>query len=652
MATIYTDYRNHTRFYLSWDVAQQDIANNRSLINWTTGVQAQSGWNPFWGSNAIRINSVYIDGQGNLASGTWSNISLVSNQTLPLRSGSIWVGHNGDGTKNISASVSGWFFQNGDVGSSGNLTAPTIPRNSQVTTDKTSYVLGEPISVYTNRKSGTFTHTITLRNQNASGTILKQFTNVADAATWTPDAGEITTMENLIPNSNVLSVYVEQWNNQISQGSNTTVPFNLADANPVFTDFTYRDSNETVVAITGDDQVLVKGQSILETKITSSNKMVAVKGSSPSQYGIVYDGVTVQIPYQSTGDVVGTITSVTTIGQRTLLVTATDSRTNNTSVAKQVMVYDYTAPTIESTILRENNFGTDTTIHLNGVWNPLVIGGSNKNALTIGSLKYRYREDAGGFGAWSARTFTVTGSEWEVTTDFVVSLDNTKKYIFEFQITDKFGTVTSTNSVDVGKPIMFVGELDGEPSIGIGKMPEDGALDVSGDIYSNGLKISTGGWSEIGRIVGTVDAIGTTLSFAAHKFIRVEIRSEQTGPPGATQYTLNLQFNSLTSGTSYNYGAQKLTSAGVAGAVTGDSAHITMAVSRGVRHQAYSQYEVVGYPTLSNVCIGKWNMVSEDPDYAYADGRCVVRASSALSSLKVFTSGISYDAEVIVYGHN
>lgn len=282
MDTIYTAYRNYTRFYLSWSVGQQDIANNRSLINWTAGIQAQPGFNPYWGTNAIRINSVYIDGQGNLASGTWSNISMTGGQTLPLRSGSVWIGHNSDGTKSFGASLSGWLYANGDQNTSGSWTINTIPRNSQVTTNASSYVLGDPITAYTNRKSSTFTHTITFRNQ-ATSAILKQFTNVTDNVTWTPTSGEITSMENSIPNSNTLNVLVEQYNNQVGQGSSVVVPFNLTNANPVFTNYTYRDSNTTVVAITGSDQILVKGQSILETTISSANKMTAVKGATPSQ---------------------------------------------------------------------------------------------------------------------------------------------------------------------------------------------------------------------------------------------------------------------------------------------------------------------------------------------------------------------------------
>lgn len=503
-ATIYTAYRNYSRFYLKWSEGDQDIANNRTLIHWTAGVQGQPGYTAYWYSNAIRLNSVYIDGQGNLGAGTWSNITLANGASVPLRSGSIWVGHNADGTKAFSASVSGWFYGNGDVSASGSWGIATIPRNSQVTTNKNSYTLGEPITIYTNRKSDSFTHTITIRKDNSGGQVLKTFNSITDAATWTPTSDEITMLQNLVPNSNNLVIWIWSHNNQVGQGSKAYRTLVITNANPVFNNFVYRDSNSAVVSITGNDQVLVKGQSILETTIPVADKMVAVKGASPSRYSIVYEGVTEQETYSNTEDVVSTFPSVNAIGQRTIIATAFDTRNNNTSTARQVTVYDYSAPTIEASIERENNFGSDTTVHVNGNWTPLAIDGSDKNALTIGSLKYRYREVGGTFNTWTVRTFTVTNDTWEIATDFVVSLDNKKKYEFEFQLSDKFQTTFISDSVDIGKPIMFVGENGEEPAIGIGKMPVNGALDVEGDVYSNGIKLAyapvittSGGWTTI-----------------------------------------------------------------------------------------------------------------------------------------------------------
>ena len=648
MATIYTGYRNYTRFYLRWDVAQQDIANNRSLINWTAGIQGQPGINPFWGTNAIRINSVYIDGQGNLASGTWSNITLVDGQTVPLRSGSVWVGHNGDGTKSFSVSVSGWLFANGDIGASGSMTLPTIPRNSQVTTNKSSYTLGEPVTVNTNRKSTTFTHTITLKNA-ANNATLKTFTNVGGSVTWTPSPTEITTMQGMIPNTNTLNLRVEQWNNQIDQGSNRTVPLNLTDANPIFTDFSYRDSNTAVTAITGDNQILVKGQSTLETVISVENKMEAVKSASEVRYSVVFDGITDQKNYQETTDVISQFTQVSTTGQRTIVATAIDSRGNNTSVSKQVDVYDYVEPFIESSLERENNFGTNTTLHLEGSWTPLVIGGSAKNSILAGTLKYRYKEDGGSFGSWQVRAFTTSGDTWSISSDVVVSLDNTKKYIFEFQISDRFTTVTFSNSVDVGKPIMFTGEKDGEPAVGIGKMPEQAGLDVDGPIYSNGNKVAFGGWDEIARFQGTATTSNQTLTFAPYKYIKVVASATQSGSH-TTQGTLRIRLGST--GTSYNRALTRVTSAATTVLAVGTTDSIIMGISRASGQASYGEVEMQVRSNF-NGDVALARMASQDIDWLYCTGQYFFLTGTAqMSPLTFYTTTTTYTLDLVVYGHN
>ena len=649
MATIFTGYRNYTRFYLSWDVVQQDIANNRSLINWTAGIQAQPGWSPYWGTNAVRINSVYIDGQGNLASGTWSNITLNNGATLPLRSGSVWIGHNGDGTKSFGVSISGWLFANGDLNANGSMTAPTIPRNSQVTTNKTSYTLGESITVYTNRKSGSFNHAITLRD-NATNTLLASFNNIGDSVTWTPQPADITKMQQLIPNTNRLNVRVDQWNNNIGQGSNTVVALNLTDANPIFTDFTYADSNAAVVAITGDNQVLVRGQSTLQTTISVANKMQAVKYANPARYSVVYDGTTDQKPYSDTADVISTFTAVDSIGQRTIVATAIDSRGNNTSVSKSVTVYDYADPTIESTLERENNFGTDTTLHLEGTWTPLTIGGTAKNSLLSGTLKYRYKEDGGSYGSWTTRNFTVTGDKWAISSDVVISLDNTKKYVFEFQLSDRFKTVYGEGSVDVGKPIMFVGEMGDEPAVGIGKTPAQAGLDVVGPIYSDGNKVAFGGWDQIARFNGTVNTTTKSITFAPYKYIKIVVRSIQTSS-GTAQQTIRLKLGSPTNTGTRTIG--RITSAGVMQYSTGsDNNGMIAAVSRGSGNMSYFETEMYVTGQFGGDLM-TYSLHSADPDWNVAWGQYFQYVGTAqMSPLSFYSSAGTYNAEITVYGHN
>jgi hypothetical protein len=469
-ATIYSAYDGGTRFYMSWQLASQDIANNRSLIRWQAGIQITGGW--WWGSNSIKIYSVHIDGGSSLGSGTWGNISGAGNHQL--LSGSKWVTHNSNGTKSFGANLSAWFTPNQNRSASGSWALPTIPRNSQVSTnDSGNWTLGTPINIFTNRKSTSFTHLIRIRQGSSSGTIIHDINNVGASTTWTPTAGQITTMQNMIPNANSLVLNIGSYNHQVGAWSYVNARTYLREANPTFSDFTFEDSDAATAAITGNNQVLVKGKSTLKVDVSSANKMVAIKGASPVRYAMSYEGKSEQVAYHASNTVTASFTNPQQTGNRTVTVTAFDSRNNATSVSKSLTVYDYAAPVINTKLIRENNFGSDTTIQINGTYSPLTIG-TPKNTLTVGSLEYRYKEEYGSFGSWVTRTFTANSTTGTFTsTDTVVSLDNTKKYEFEFRITDSFGTVTTTDSVDVGTPIMFIGENSGTGAIGINKMPEN-----------------------------------------------------------------------------------------------------------------------------------------------------------------------------------
>ena len=498
--TIYTGYQNYTRFYLSWQLSTQQTDNNRSLINWQIGIQGTSGYTAYWYSNAVKVNSAEINGGSSLGSGTWSNKTLAGNQKIQLLSGSKWVGHNSDGTKSFSGNVSGWLYSNGTATASGSWALTTIPRNSQVSTNASSYTLGDAITINTNRKSSSFTHTVKVRLNNSGGTVLEQVNSVGASTTWTPDAGDITAMQDAIPNSKTLPIYIESYNNQVSEASDVTVSNIITLADPTFTTFTYKDTSTATVAITGSDQVLVEGKSTLRLQIASGDKMVAIKGATADHYDFQYDGTINPVAY-SASTITSDFTPIASTGQRTMTVRAYDSRLNTVSASEVVTVYGYIAPNIVTTLTRENNFGSNTTISISGTYSPLLIGAVKKNNIVTSTMQYRYKETGGAFGSWVTKTFTAdTDAGTYTVADFVISLDNTIKYEFELRVDDKFGTVTTTALVDVGTPIMFVGEKSGVGAIGINKMPENGALDVAGDIYSNGEKVIFGATPTITQI--------------------------------------------------------------------------------------------------------------------------------------------------------
>ena len=453
-------------YFINWQLASQNIGSNSSTINW----QAYMHYNS--------ADAQLDNGIASLSGTRWSNggrvynfASNFSTRNLAVASGSFTIGHNSDGTQSLSVSGGIDVYQVGRSSGSASWALTTIPRNSQVTTNASSYTLGDPITVNTNRKSTSFTHTITIRKDNAAGTVLKTFNSVGSSVTWIPSAGEITTMQGLIPNSNTLTVYVNQYNNQVAASSNTTVAFNLTAANPTFSDFTFKDTNASTVAITGSDQVLVKGKSTLEVEISSANKMVANKSSTPDRYDIVYEATTAELAY-SASTITEDFTTVDTIGSRTIVARAYDSRNNSTTVAKNVTVYDYNDPVLEVSVEREDNFGANTTITTAGTFDLLPIGGVNKNAITASSLRYRVKQTTTEtWDAWATIPFTVTDNTFSGTDQLKV-LDNSNSYNLEFEIVDKFGTTTQAATLGAGTPILFIGE--------------DGTVLVNGDPIGGG----------------------------------------------------------------------------------------------------------------------------------------------------------------------
>jgi hypothetical protein len=123
--------------YLNWQLVTQEVDNNRSLINW------QSGWH--FPSNTCRglrngdagINGAFVWYNHNSGDAVHAfnsgHLSGGGHPSLQTASGSIWIGHNGDGTKSVSMSVTTTGWDGGpNLVSTGvsSFALPTIPRIS------------------------------------------------------------------------------------------------------------------------------------------------------------------------------------------------------------------------------------------------------------------------------------------------------------------------------------------------------------------------------------------------------------------------------------------------------------------------------------------------------------------------------------------
>lgn len=257
-----------------------------------------------------------------------------------------------------------------------------------------------------------------------------------------------------IPNSNVGYYYAK-----VTYGSivktldwNGTYTTKESECSPSFNSFNVKDSNDNTVAVTGNNQLFIKGYSNLYVTIPSANKMTTQKSATPSSYSLSCDTLSKSANY-STSDVNVSMGALGNSGTLRVNVRAYDSRSNSALAYKDITVYDYAKPVINVSATRLNNFENETTVKISGTYTRLTINNTDKNTIT--NVKYRYRETGGTWSSWTTLTTTVTAGRFSCN-DVILSLDNTKSFEFEIQATDNLDSNTKTASVDIGQAIFFV----------------------------------------------------------------------------------------------------------------------------------------------------------------------------------------------------
>lgn len=264
----------------------------------------------------------------------------------------------------------------------------------------------------------------------------------------------VTKLYASIPNSNEgnykISVVYEGITKTTDNGN--VYKLDVTQCKPSFNNFTYKDTNTSIVNVTGNDQVLVKGLSNLQVAISSANKMTTQKSATPNKYIASIDTLNATANY-SDNDVVLDIGTVLNAGTKRLTVTAYDSRNNDKAAYKDITVYDYIKPIINVDVTRLNNFEAQTTLKINGTYTRLTIDDTDKNSIV--SVQYRYREKDDTWSEWITANTTLTSGKFTCN-DIILSLDNTKEFEFEVKATDKLDSDVATGSIDVGEAIFFI----------------------------------------------------------------------------------------------------------------------------------------------------------------------------------------------------
>ena len=433
---------------LAWAESSQNIANNTTTISYTLSIYRSSSIN----SSTAKDYSITINGV-KVASGT---TTIGGSGTKNIKTGTTTITHTADGSKTFSYSFSqeiGITWSGSAIGTitgSGNGTLDTIPRATTPTLSASSVNMGASITISTPRASSSFTHTLTYKFGNASGTIAS---SVATSQAWTVPLS----LASQIPNatSGTCTITCQTYNGSTLIGSKTVtftanVPSTVV---PSISSVTVADTNSAYATQFG---ALVQGKSKAKFTITAAGSY----SSTISTYKTVIEGKTYTGATPTTAVLSGS-------GNITATITVTDSRGRTASTTKTVAVVAYSAPKITSfSVIRSNADGTanneGTYAAVTAAFSIAAVNNKNTSSYTID------------YKLISATTWTTlkTGTGYtfnqKVISGAVFSVDST--YDIRLTVNDYFGKAQAI--VDLSTAFTLIDFNDNGKAMAFGKVSE------------------------------------------------------------------------------------------------------------------------------------------------------------------------------------
>lgn len=444
----------------AWSVKSQDVANNRTTINWSLKGAGGSTYDWYMSGNF----KVLINGQQVYFSS--NRIQLYNGTTVA--SGTFTINHNNDGTASFGAyAEAGIYYVAVNCSGSGSWSLPTIPRASQPSintypNNSPDFNIGDKITIHMNRAASIFTHTVKINYGSTSYTIA---TGVTNSCTF--DTSKIAdALYALIPNANVYNntISVTTYNGSTNIGTKTC-PYkaHVINANPTF-NAAYLDSNAATTAVTQNNQIIVRNKSALTFNIANAT---ALKSATLKNVMITAANLSKTVTLSSSSATVslGALNSSQDV-QATVKVT--DSRGNSTTKTVNITVADWQAPSAIITAKRHDNYYSETDINVDADYSSV----DGKNTITI-----QARTQKQGETTWSAYQTL----EDNVTTVF--DLDNEYAWNIQVLLTDSFGGSTTYNAVlSRGMPIIYFDRI--KSSTGFNCFPQyDQSVEVSGRLF-------------------------------------------------------------------------------------------------------------------------------------------------------------------------
>ena len=399
----------------------------------------------------------------------------------------IVIGHATDGTfpgRNVGISASSYHMSGS---TNGNIYAGKINRLAVINTFTGNDINGNFNVTYTSYIS---TYTYKLRLSIPYVIALETY-EYASNTTFTLSNETIEYLYTYTTNSNTvrLGAVIETWDGNTKLGESTEL-INvcvISNANPIFTNFTFEDTNSTTTALTGNNQKIIQGYSNVKATIPTEFIAEAQKGATMVKYSFTCSDDQKDIIYSASESTNNTINNVKS---GVFNVYAIDSRNNSTLVTKNAnQTISYTPITKgTATTTRQNGVLEQTTLSLNGTVD-LVNFGQVTNS--IQEAKFRYKiTDSSTWSNYRNITLTVDNNgnysyNGLIQGDTNNGFDTGHSYNIEIVVSDNLSTVTFTANLGSGIPNIAL-HKNGVGIMGKYDTSVGGLLQVAGkSIYVN-----------------------------------------------------------------------------------------------------------------------------------------------------------------------
>lgn len=429
---------NHTLRFV-WSQSSQSVSGNYSDVYWELYVDTDAyGKISLGGSQAW---SVTIDGE-EAGSGADTG-GFSANASKLLGSGTHRVYHNSDGSKTFSFSFKKLFgftwggSYRGEYSGNGSGTLTTIPRASGLSVSNGT--LGTSQLISADRKSTSFTHTLTWESNGETGTIADK----SSATSWnfTPPLS----LANYVPNGVSLNMKftLTTYNSGTAVGSaSKTVSMSVPSTVVPNCGITVEDTT-TCFAELGK---YLQKQSKLKIKVTG----IGAYGSGISAFEVKADGVTYSTTRTNpvTNDSYEVITGVLqSEGTQKVTATVTDTRGRKSTIEATIEIQSYNAPRItQLTVHRCNSDGTENQ---SGQYAKVTYSFSVSSA-SSGTPKLRYKKTTE--TTWTE--ISLPGGQSADNVSRIFPADDGSAYDIELVISDSYGTATRRTSLSTGYTIM------------------------------------------------------------------------------------------------------------------------------------------------------------------------------------------------------